>query len=237
MSKIATLKFYLAYGKRFMVALRDTWRPAQASYAQHGEDVAAQKLLQDYDLRQGIYVEIGANQPTQISNTYLFYRQGLHGVVVEPSRVVTPLLRMFRPRDVCVEIGCGAESGVLPFNISHTSVLSSFTDGLENNTVLRQEFVPVLPLDVVLRQIPAEWIYYLSIDTEGFDLNVLQGAVETLQKTYLVNVEAYGEEEGVNEFLLNQGYECLERVGYNLLYRNTKSFARFLRTGHNGAGK
>jgi hypothetical protein len=57
------------------------------------------------DLRGGIYVDVGANHPTSISNTFLLYRHGLHGVTIEPNPELSQLHRRFRRRDVVVSVG------------------------------------------------------------------------------------------------------------------------------------
>jgi hypothetical protein len=75
----------LINAKRFWVAARDALSPVRESYAQHGEDRYIRQQLSGVDLTSGIYVDIGANQPTQISNTYLFYRAGGSGVAIEPK--------------------------------------------------------------------------------------------------------------------------------------------------------
>ena len=148
------------------------------------EDREVFQQLAGYDLLRGIYVDVGANQPTKISNTYLFYRHGCRGVLVEPNYDLIRLLRKFRPRDISVPVGCGERSGVLEFRHSNASVFGTFTkDVIEGERW--SEYLPVLPLDQILQPIPHNWIFYLSIDVEGLDLEVLRGATATLTKTLL----------------------------------------------------
>jgi hypothetical protein len=56
----------------------------RGTYSQHGED----RLILDYFKKlgrpTGTYVDVGANYPIKISNTYLLYRSGWRGLTVEP---------------------------------------------------------------------------------------------------------------------------------------------------------
>ena len=56
------------------------------SYSQHGEDKLVRQLLEKLNLKDLLYVDIGANHPIKISNTYLLYRNGMRGIVIEPNR-------------------------------------------------------------------------------------------------------------------------------------------------------
>lgn len=73
------------------------WRAASAvkrrfigkrkhSYAGNGEDLIILGWLRNYDcdLARIRYVDVGANHPTFLSNTYLLYEAGARGVLIEP---------------------------------------------------------------------------------------------------------------------------------------------------------
>ena len=58
-----------------------------------------------------------------------------------------------------------------------------------NNTFLNEENVQVEKVDNFFRQNEISTIHILKIDTEGFELNVIKGAQETLQKTKIIIIE------------------------------------------------
>jgi hypothetical protein len=76
---------FLVLTKRYLMAAKDAWLPQKQSYSQYGEDIYVAELL--CGIKQGscIYIDVGANQPSQISNTYLFYRKGFRGILMEPN--------------------------------------------------------------------------------------------------------------------------------------------------------
>jgi len=217
---------------RYFRAIRDSLAPCRDSYSQHGEDQYLWGQLSNYDLRDGVYVDVGASHPTTISNTYLFYRKGSHGVTIDPNHECVILHRRIRPRDIVIGVGCANQVRVAAFRISKTPVLSRFQHSktrvsLLDREALREEFLPLLPLDIALMEIPIRWIYLLSIDVEGLDLEVLKGGNDTLGRTLFVCVEADTESErvAINAFLAQRGFALQRTMVCNQIFKNTD--ARF----------
>jgi len=211
----------------------DSWTPVRTSYAQHGEDRWVLEQLSGLDLSAGIYVEVGAYHPSRMSNTYLLYRQGLSGVLVEPNPEMVRLLRRFRPRDRIVAAGCDGEAGTKSFFVYSTPADSSFSpERVPRNEVekrLRRVatiLVPVLPLDAILAAVDHEWVYFLSIDAEGLDDRVLRGATKTLGRALLVCIESLPTNPGIDariEVLMQaNGFREVERIAFNRFYRNER---------------
>ncbi len=213
---------FLGRYKRWGVVLKDSLLGIRKSYSQYGEDEYITALLEKYNLDEALYVDIGANHPTDISNTYLLYRKGQSGVVIEPNQELIGLFRKFRKRDIALGIGCSNISAVLKFNISKTPVLSSFSNEREIN-VASQVYLPVMTLDQALSNINCHVISFLSVDVEGLNIEVLEGASESLKKTLLLCIEYDNEEERIrfNE-LLKDDFELDKEIHCNLIYINKR---------------
>lgn len=221
-------KFLIKYApwlgkyKRLWIAYRDSRSSVRTSYSQYGEDAYLWELLSGYDLGDSVYVDVGANHPTDISNTYLLYRKGLRGYIVEPNEELIGLFRRFRNKDVPLAIGCSNHTAVLPFHISRTPVISSFANDRPVD-LLKTVYVPVMPLDQALSAFPVSFINLLSIDVEGLNYEVLQGARQTVDRSLLVCIEYDREEEIAlfSSFLGNQ-FTLLKTIHCNLVYLNEK---------------
>ncbi len=63
------------------------------------------------------YMDIGANNFCSYNNTYLFYRAGASGVLIEANPDFADVLRTNRPRDVLLSCGCtaGKQKGVMTY--------------------------------------------------------------------------------------------------------------------------
>ena len=81
-------------------------RERQASYSQEGEDRILQRLFENQT--PGFYVDIGAHHPRRFSNTYIFYKQGWRGINVDATPGSMFLFRVFRKRDINLEIAVDA---------------------------------------------------------------------------------------------------------------------------------
>jgi len=216
---------FLGKYKRWMVAFKDSLFSVRKSYSQYGEDAYIASILEQYNLNNAMYVDIGANHPTDISNTYLLYRKGMQGVVIEPNQELIGLFRRFRKRDIPLGIGCSNISSVLKFNISKTPVLSSFSDNRDIN-VYKLMYLPVMKLDQALSSIQCPVISVLSIDVEGLNKEVLEGSKDSLQKTLLLCIEYDTPEEKLDfESLLDSNFELINTVHCNLIYLNKKMAA------------
>lgn len=210
---------FLGSYKRFVKAAYDACMPAK-TYSQHEEDLHIYDLLLQNSLFNGIYVDVGANHPTSISNTYLFYRKGYCGVSIEPNSELARLHRWFRRRDKVIEIGIGNHPGIFEFHISKTPVLSSFK-AIEGQGLWKTAYVPVLTLDDVTDFAKPERIFLLNVDTEGFNYQVIQGAAKTLELTDLLCIEVDDDE---NEALITQhlttkhDFQRIKKLGCNVLF-------------------
>lgn len=209
---------FLGKPKRLLYAVKDTMFGNKESYSQHGEDRHILSLLEKNKVSKGFYVDVGANHPTTISNTYLLYKRGFHGIIVEPNPELVRLFKMFRPRDVRFMIGCGETASVLPFHISNTPVLSSF-----QNTVgtIADIYLPVMRLDDALQNMNASTIDFLNIDVEGMNLKVLRGAMETVGKSRIICIEFDDEEEKTEilKIMLNT-HRLYMTLSCNLIFIN-----------------
>jgi len=213
-------------GVRWAWAHRDSLAQIRSTYSQNGEDRTVREALESYDLKSGIYVDVGANQPSKISNTYLFYRLGCQGVLIEPNHELIRLLRRFRPRDIAIPVGCGERPALMEFRHSNASVFGTFTnDVIEGQRA--SEYLPILPLDLILEPIACQWIFFLSIDVEGLDLEVLRGATTALAKTLFLSIEYKSERSGMIDFLSKHSFVPFEETEHNLIFRSSNDFSAF----------
>lgn len=98
------------------------------SYAQELEDIILYIVLQD--VHKGFYIDIGANDPVNMSVTKFFYDRGWNGINVEPLRSKCVLLDNQRTRDInlCVGISNGTKKGTE--TLSANGVNSTFSDAV-----------------------------------------------------------------------------------------------------------
>jgi len=166
-------------------------------------------------------VDIGANHPTKLSNTFYFYRRGWCGITVEPNREYEWLHRMFRPRDIFLGIGVGPEARLQKFHHQRAAVLSGFCKQSEA-AATGCDYLPVLPLDALLPLVPDHGVDLLTVDVEGMNLEVLQSGPMVLKLTRLVIVEAGEQESALISLLSSNGFNQHPRTPHNLVFERAK---------------
>jgi FkbM family methyltransferase len=158
---------------------------ARVSYAHHGEDLVLEGICNRIGIAIPTYLDIGAFDPIDGSNTFLFYEKGCRGVLVEPNPYYSNRLRSIRPRDTVLNAGIG------PVDRSEADYYL-FANGPEWNTFSKEQAdvliakygdrisavkvtkMPLLGINRVMEEHfaknPPD---LLSIDTEGLDLSIL----------------------------------------------------------------
>jgi len=182
--------------------------------------------------KSGVYVDIGANHPVRGNNAYRFYGMGgWQGINIEPTAECFRLLCKMRPRDINLNIGVGTQNGVCTFSVFEDDRLSTFSAGHEaqvsrrgGNRLVERVSVTVRRLsDVLAAHAGGKAIDFMSVDTEGRDLDVLMSNDWERFRPGLICVESVSFGAGGVE--LPEIRQFLEKVGYNWLYFNgTNSF-------------
>jgi FkbM family methyltransferase len=155
---------------------------ASLSYAQSGEDLVLASLFRRLGVAAPSYLDIGAFEPVECNNTYLFYRLGGRGVLVEPNVDLAPKLRRVRPGDVTLNVGVGVtDDPAADFYVMEDEQRHTFDKGvaemLQQQGMKLREVVK-MPL-VNVNQMIADHFGgaapdLLSIDIEGMDYAVLK---------------------------------------------------------------
>ena len=92
--------------------------PNFKSYSQFFEDLIL--FCAFYDIENGFYIDIGANDPNDLSVTKAFYLRGWNGINIEPLPDKYDRLIKERPRDINLKIGVGKSKGNSTLYISGT---------------------------------------------------------------------------------------------------------------------
>lgn len=153
------------------------------SYSQEGEDIVLRRIFENK--KDGLYVDVGAHHPKRFSNTYLFYKRGWRGINIDAMPGSMKLFQKIRPRDINLEMGVANQEGSLNYYVFNEPALNGFSFELSEER--DKAMSPYLIKDVIkvdvrpLRQILDSHlaggggdIDFLSVDVEGFDLEVLQ---------------------------------------------------------------
>lgn len=191
------------------------------SFAQRGEDL----IVVDWLYRAGRpftemrYLDIGANHPRHLSNTYLLWTMGLRGVLVEPNPEMTALLRQHRPGDVVLEVGIAFDErrSAKLFRNADPALNSYVGGGAGAVDAIETPLVPIN--DVLAKHFPQRAPDFLSIDAEQLDLQILQTMNFDRWRPYLICFETGDGADGLPGYVLDKGYEIVLHNGSNTMVK------------------
>ena len=205
----------------------------KTSFSQAGEDLILRFYFSNCKINMPSYIDIGANHPYFISNTYLFYQSGSHGVCLEPNPRLHKLFKQARPRDICLDYGIAPEAGAAELYLYPPEYdgLSTFCKeeaifwekkGKRYLSIVKVKTIPLdAVIDLFLKKVPD----LVSMDIEGLELSILKDfdfqkypvrcfCIETLRRK---NNMTYIDAEIV-EFMLSKGYQHYAHTGINSIF-------------------
>jgi len=188
------------------------------------EEAAEQLLVQVFfhNTSHGYFVEIGAGDPVQSSQTWHLEQKGWHGVLVEPIPELCESLRRNRARSIIVQAACGApeQRGQVQFHISEAFTRSTVekNDLSLDVSFTRTDIVDLKTLDDILEEIDPPNIDFVSIDVEGVQLEVLRGFNLKKYRPQLLLVEDHLYNLRTHRYLVQQDYRLVKRTSLNNWY-------------------
>lgn len=204
-------------------------------FSQYGQDKYVDKVL--HHLRDGVFVDIGANDGISYSNSYFFEKElAWTGIAVEPSpRAFGELVRN---RECQFFNGCISNyDGTTPF--WYLSGKPQMLSGIPNNydvkhkrridMTIRQHggekeelMLPCLTLNSLLRKYNISRLNFLSIDTEGGEYAILEAFDFNLYVVDVICVENNYHNSCFRDLLGNHGYSLSAITGCDEIYVNRK---------------
>lgn len=205
------------------------------SYSQLGQDLA---VLEYYNNKEGGYfVEVGAADGIELSNTYLLEKKyNWKGICAEPIPEQYKKLVTNRPNSKCSNDAVYYESGMtLQFDIANnngTNHSSNLLSGISSHIDTHKATVDTnkstinvntISLTDLLKQYDApDFIEYLSLDTEGSEYEILKNFDFDKYKFGLIDVEHNYKEprrSQIRELLISKGYEYLRENQFDDCYK------------------
>ncbi len=198
------------------------------SYSQLNEDLIIDAILRK---EQGFYIDIGAHNPLSLSNTKRFYDKGWHGINIEPNPALIANFNESRPRDINLNIGVGVARSKLTFYELTYPTLSSFDkdaalhNAKKHHVKIEKEYeVEVIPLREICQQHAKDnLIDFLSIDTEGYEMEVLTSNNWERYRPTLIIIEPGQNNNEIYDYLVGQSYQPVYRNGINAIFIDSKT--------------
>jgi FkbM family methyltransferase len=206
---------YLHYSQSELASQR-----TEGFTSQYGQDYFLwHDILAQKD--SGVFVDIGANQPIDNSNSLYLERAGWTGVAIDPlKRFQEPWNKMRETTLICGAVAT-QESDVAFIEIKQRQgwehALSGFKEHIRQDDLTIYDYDEYLvkskPLHLFIQD-PAT-VDLILIDVEGAEMQVLKGIDFNLfSPSYILieNDDLVGDCDTIRVFLLDRGYKCVARI-------------------------
>ncbi len=174
-------------------------------------------------ITNGRFLDIGAFHPMVFSNTRALFECGWGGVMVEPGpeQMKSLLLEYGKEDNIkLVSAAVGAERGMAEMQMTDdatsTTDRASYFKWKGICHYLGRMYVPTFTVADILHQFGA--FDFVSIDTEGTNLNVLRQLMGTEMRPKCICVEYDGKLEECCELVFGQRYTQTYLSGENAVY-------------------
>jgi FkbM family methyltransferase len=206
-----------------------------STHSQHGEEFYLWEAANFNP--SGIFVEVGAYNGKDLSNSYFFEKIGWRCILIEahPELVEQCKNNRTNPSTVTVHAAVSdSDNGEIEFSMvrgpSGVDTLSfvetpdyHFKRIISEGGIIEKTVVPIRTLSSILDEIGIIQIDCLTIDIEGGELKALKGANLNKIKPRVIMIEdnSGGINTEANDFLLSLSYQKKYAIGCNTIYSIT----------------
>jgi FkbM family methyltransferase len=186
------------------------------------------KLVEIFNNKEdGFFIELGANDGLTQSNTaFLEKYLNWKGILIEPSIKGYNSCKINRINSICLNCACVSDD----YNLDYVEgdfdghCMSSINGKRLNRNNLSS--VKAMTLNKILNVYNVTSIDFLSLDTEGYELNILNGLDLKNYRPKYILIELYPDEyDKVFKYLNSNNYNI-----YKCKYTNSNSFTNYNKT-------
>ena len=192
------------------------------SFSQEGEDMLLRKIFENH--KPGFYVDIGAHHPKRFSNTYYFYKRSWNGINIDAAPGSMKQFNNARKRDINIEAAVSNQTSELIFYTFDEPALNTLDKDLANERLAEKKHKLIGEVKVITKTLsgildkhipPNTEIDFLSVDVEGFDLEVLSSNDWQKYRPRFIVVECFGK-GNFEDIISDDTYKFLSGKNYTL---------------------
>jgi FkbM family methyltransferase len=168
------------------------------------------KLNEIIDKRKGFFIELGANDGLTQSNTAYFEKElEWNGILIEPSLIGYNKCKVNRPNSICLNYACVSneyKEDYILGDFQNNHLMASVNGKRLNNTNSLVK-VKTITLETILDKYCNSNIDFMSLDTEGYELEILKGLNLNKYRPNFMLIEIYNHDyENIINYLKLHNY-------------------------------
>tara|TARA_B100000787_G_scaffold169044_1_gene159159 strand:- start:700 stop:1401 length:702 start_codon:yes stop_codon:yes gene_type:complete len=216
-SKLANFKKFLIVDYLYAISkILFSKKQSRTYYSQFGEDAVLRELISKKD-QKGTYLDIGCYHPRKHSNTYLLYKMGWSGMLVDVEKTKLIACKIIRPRDETLLCAVSNEKGFAPiFAPKKYSVLTSLVkinDEFKKIGTIEQKTIS----EIIENNLSGNCPTVLSIDVELKDYDAIKSIDFKRHSPKFILIECSDDDFNIDQVLQTKIHRLLIKNKYNLI--------------------
>ena len=196
-------------------------------YSNWGLDVLAYDFFKN--VKNGIYIDVGCHQPFLNNNTYKLYKKGWVGINIDLDFNTIDMFNFFRKRDLNIQaaISDKEEERDLFFFHNRSAINTLSHESGTKAKEIRKINTKSLNSIIENSKFRDKKINFVSIDVEGFELNVLKGFNLKKYKPDLIMIEFI--DLKMKEYYFQNIVNILDSTIYKFMDKNDYKMINWVR--------
>lgn len=181
----------------------------------------------------GFFLEIGANDPIALNNTYLFEKHGWSGIAFEPVASLANKWEGIRTAK-CYNVAVGNQKGQVQFTENKSKYLSHVGEAGDAGKRVKEDGSITYKVDQIrltdfLNEKGIKKVDVAFIDVEEYEINVLDGIDFNQTDITCICIESSAgmvitPRLDIREYLIGKGYRLVARLTYDDIFLKENYF-------------
>ena len=198
------------------------------SYSGNHVDLIAEELFKNK--KKGIYIDVGCRHPFISNNTYKLYKKGWAGINIDLDFTFIDSFNFYRPKDYNIQIAISDKIGTQQMYFHHERSSINTLEKTRGHRAKETKNIKITTLDNVIEnsKFSDQEIDFVSIDVEGYELNVLKGFNIKKYKPKMLTIEYIDPTMEKEEFYHQNIDNILNSDVYKFMENNNYHFVQWL---------
>jgi hypothetical protein len=182
-------------------------------------------IINQFKKKKGFYVDVGCHHPTRLNNCHLLYLNNWRGINIDINKISIEMFKQARKEDINLHSAISLKEKYI--NYFYDKPLSLYNSLIKSKNLKFHKTIKSQKLTTLINKtkFKNKKIDFLSIDTEGKDLEVLKSLNFTIYKPKYICVEIWGREKN-KKFNLKKDsiYNFLIKKKYKLVFNRKENY-------------